>query len=193
MSLPTTKSSFTGPCRLGERIQDVLWLMTLGAAWRGQREGLPVTGEQILRAARAPGAGLSPCAEVVVACLEEMIRCDCLIGDPCRGLTITEQGQTVFARLMAEPAASLRAGSGRLAVRVRLAFLDLLEGDLRHAALDALIHAAEEDLSELSGALDGQWAGPFAGSWAIRDMATASQDLSTLGHLRAMLDSHQAA
>lgn len=192
MSLPTSKSQFAGPCRLGEKIQDVLWLMTLGAAWRGQVEGLPVTGEQILRAARAPGAAVSPCPDVIVACLEEMIRCDSLVGDPCRGLTITEQGKEIFARLMAEPAASLRAGAGRMAVRVRLAFLDLLDGETRRAALDALIQAAEEDLSEVSTGLEGQWAGPFAGSWAVRDMATASQDLSTLGHLRALLEGQAA-
>lgn len=190
-TITATKQS-AAPCRLGDRVQDILWLLALGAAWRGQQDGTPVTGEQLLRAVRSPHWTVQPCSEVVVACLEEMLRCDCLIGDPCRGLTITDLGKSTFGRLMAEPAASLRNGSGRLAVRVRLAFLDLLTGDARRTALDALIQAAETDLSDLSQGLDGQWAGPFGGSWAIRDMATANHDLNALGHLRALLDTQAA-
>lgn len=181
------------PCRLGERIQDVLWLVTLGAAWRGHDLGAPITGDQIVRATQIPSLSCTPCQDVVLACLEEMLRCDCLIGDPCRGLTITEQGKHVFTRLMIEPAASLRIGSGRMAVRVRLAFLDLLDGEARQEALDALIDAAEEDLALLSGSLnESPWVGPFGGSWAVRDMASASQDLSTLGHLRRLLAENAA-
>ncbi|GAB3456093.1 hypothetical protein [Insolitispirillum peregrinum] len=187
MTLHTAPSPST-PCRLGERIQDVLWLMTLGAAWRGLESGEPITGSQILQAARVPSLSCSPCPDVIVACLEEMLRCDCLIGDPCQGLTITGQGKEVFARLMGEPAASLRIGAGRLAVRVRLAFLDLLDGEARCAALDALIAAAEDDLALLSTGLnESAWSGPFGGSWAVRDMASASQDLRTLGSLRSLL------
>lgn len=186
------KSSSSPSCRLGDRIQDVLWLMTLGAAWRGHQHGTPITGGEILRAVRTPALSCTPCQDVVVACLEEMIRCDCLMGNPCQGLTITEQGKETFSRLMSEPAASLRVGSGRLAVRVRLAFLDLLDGDARRCALDALISAAEDDLAQASGGLETAWSGPFGGSWAVRDMASASQDLSTLDHLRALLNAQAA-
>lgn len=176
--LPLTPVAATPrPCPLGSRVQDAIWLLFLGRTGAGAME--PTA---LVASVRHLEPAFYPCLEVVCGCLEEMVSGGLLRHDAGGWIDRTDAGRDALVALMTAPLAGLRTASGRVAVALRLEFLNQLDPTERPFVLRALRDAAARDLERLGRTLEES--GPAA-VWQAHEVAQLRADAALFAGLEA--------
>lgn len=162
--------------------QDIIWLAALGVAARR-----PVPPETPLMAIHDIAGSLwSPVADVVTACIREM-----LCGGQLEMAATFDQVQTTahglecLERLMGVPLPGPRSILGHVGLRLKLAHLDLVSADTRRRVLGELITDHQKELALARIDLGQIWAGHHGRAWFRGDAERLRRDLCLLRTLLA--------
>lgn len=165
--------------------RDFIWLAVLGTAARG-----PAGIEDFCHAIDVITIGQwLPVGELVCASVDEMLRGGHLelMGAGDNRLVPTERGRETLALLLGQPIARPTSVLGQVGLRLKLAFLDLLEGLERRAVLDGLIGQYDEELSRRQ---QGEEFCPVRGSfgelWRGHDLERVRRDVALLRSMTGM-------
>lgn len=166
--------------------RDFIWLAALGTVARG-----PATLDDICHAIDVITAGQwLPIGELVTASVEEMVRGGHLTipGQTtplCLGLGV--RGRETLSLLLAQPIGRPASVFGQVGLRMKLAFLDLVEPDERRSHLDAMITAHADELTMRQSPCDRCPArGSFGELWRSHDMERLRRDLALLRSMACM-------
>lgn len=160
--------------------RDFIWLAALGTVARG-----PAGLEDICHAIDVITLGQwLPVGELVTASIDEMIRGGHLQGAP--RLRLTPRGRETLSLLLAHPIARPSSVFGQVGLRMKLAFLDLVETGERRVHLDTLIGLFEDELNRRHSPGDNCPArGSFGDLWRSHDIERIRRDIALL---RSMAD-----
>jgi hypothetical protein len=163
--------------------RDFIWLAALGTA----RRGAATLDDVCMAIDDIAGHLWTPVAEVVVGCVEDMLHDGTLAayGTGDRFIT-TSRGDETLALLLALPMAHPACPLAQVALRLKLAFVDLVSTELRRRCM-------EQAAMSYQRALDGQARdcatcgarGPFGRLWHDQDGERLGRELATL---RAIAD-----
>lgn len=132
-----------------------------------------------------------PVGDVVMAQIRELVATRSLepiTRDGGVHMRTTAVGYDRFKELMLSPADGPRSLLGQIAIRLKLAHLDLLTCERRCDVLSALIADHERDIALLKVDLGPIWRGSFGRQWAERDAAKLAEDLALLRRQLAHAD-----
>lgn len=162
--------------------QDIIWLAALGVA---ARRSVP-PGAPLMAIHDIAGSLWSPVADVVTACMREMLR-----GGQLELVAAADQVQTTahglkcLERLMGVPLPSPRCPLGQLGLRLKLAHLDLVSAVTRRQVLGELIADHQKELALARIDLGQIWAGHHGRTWFRGDAERLRRDLGLLRTLLA--------
>lgn len=166
--------------------RDFIWLAALGTAARG-----PASLDDICQAIDVITTGQwLPVGELVTASVEEMIRGGHLTipsrADPF-AIGLGKRGRETLSLLLAQPIGRPASVFGQVGLRMKLAFLDLVEPGERRSHLDAMIGAHEDELSRRQSPCDHCPArGSFGDLWRSHDLERLRRDLALLRSMAGM-------
>ncbi|MBY0431168.1 MAG: hypothetical protein K2Q10_08220, partial [Rhodospirillales bacterium] len=127
--------------------RDFIWLAALGTAARAQSslDDICTALDDIV------GHLWTPVAEVVIGCLDEMVRGDTLrmVGGKCSDSPVfmtTATGLQSLSYLLAKPVARPACPLGQVGMRLKLAFIDLMPASECRRTLEGAICAYEGEL-----------------------------------------------
>ncbi|MBC7907058.1 MAG: hypothetical protein H7Y60_09975 [Rhodospirillaceae bacterium] len=164
--------------------RDFIWLAALGTVARG-----PATLEDICHAIDVITTGQwLPVGELVTASVEEMIRGGHLTtSSQDKPMTLSVRGHETLSLLLAQPIGRPASVFGQVGLRMKLAFLDLVEAGERRCHLDAMIAAHADELSRRQSPCESCAArGSFGELWRSHDMERLRRDLTLLRSMAGM-------
>lgn len=168
--------------RSGDRIGDTVVLLALGMAHRRS-----VTFAELVSALLDLDLPVLPCTDVVRHIVQRLVTVGALQGDLDTGAGVTDAGRRELTRILT---ARPDAGAGlRTALRLRMAFLDLLTAERRCLALEQVLLALEVAAEGLTAGFEDEWGGSWGGRWILRDLTSSADDIRTV---RALLDDARA-
>lgn len=165
--------------------RDFIWLAALGTAARE-----PARLEDVCQAIDVITLGQwLPVGELVTASVDEMVRGGHL--QPAAGrpalLRPTARGRETLSLLLAQPIARPTSVFGQVGLRMKLAFLDLVEAGERRAHLDGLIGQFEDELLRRQSGEDRCTArGSFGDLWRSHDIERIRRDIALLRSMAGM-------
>lgn len=166
--------------------RDFIWLAALGTVARG-----PATLDDICHAIDVITTGQwLPVGELVTASVDEMIRGGHLTvssqTEP-QSLGLGIRGRETLSLLLAQSIGRPASVFGQVGLRMKLAFLDLVEPGERRCHLDAMIVAHADELSLRQSPCDHCPArGSFGELWRSHDMERLRRDLALLRSMASM-------
>ncbi|MBI5165560.1 MAG: hypothetical protein HY985_16860 [Magnetospirillum sp.] len=165
--------------------RDVIWLAALGTAARR-----PARMDDVCRTIDSVAAGpWRPVPELVIGCVEEMIRGGHLEADagrPDPELRLMDHGRGTLALLLGLATARPSSPLGQVALRLKLAFLDLVEAPERGCILDEAIATYKLEVSEFENRCRDCIAdGCFGALWRAGDGERLRQELDLLQRIAA--------
>jgi DNA-binding PadR family transcriptional regulator len=166
---------------------DFIWLAALGCAARR-----PIDTEAICQAIETISAGQwCPSGQLVCDCLDEMVRAGHLAvrgegTDPL--FTITPAGHEVLSLMLSLPLNRPGAPFGQVGLRLKLAFLDLVDLTERQRHLESLICLYESELERRGeSCADCPATGCFGRIWRNHDLEHLRRDLVMLRRLAGFI------
>ncbi len=159
---------------------DFVWLAALGCAARN-----PTDTDTICRVIDTIAAGQwTPPGHLVCDCLDEMRRGGHLTPAGTSALAITATGHAVLSMLLAMPLDRPDSPPGQVGLRLKLAFLDLVDTTQRRRHLESLVCRYEAELASRSDAdTDHPSLGCFAHIWRSHNLDHLRRDLLMLRKL----------
>ncbi|CAA7621296.1 conserved hypothetical protein [Magnetospirillum sp. LM-5] len=166
---------------------DFIWLAALGCAARRA-----IDTETICQAIDTISAGQwSPSGQLVCDCLDEMVRGGHLSAEPTSPdpvFAITEAGRETLSLMLSLPLDQPGAALGQTGLRLKLAFLDLVDVAERRRHLETMISSLEAELKGRDLACgDCQALGCFGRIWRNHDLEHLHRDLSMLRKLAGFI------
>ncbi|MCR6628726.1 MAG: hypothetical protein NVV74_00940 [Magnetospirillum sp.] len=171
--------------------RDFIWLAALGTAARG-----PAGLDDICRAIDVITLGQwLPVGELITASVDEMMRGGHLqavnglrtASSTELRLRLTGRGRETLSLLLAQPTARPSSVFGQVGLRMKLAFLDLVDGGERRAHLDSLIGLYEDDLNRrMSPGESCPARGNFGDLWRSHDIERMRRDIALLRSMAGM-------
>lgn len=161
-----------------------MWLCTLGAATRRPipLDAPPFAIDELV------GFLWQPARDVVAGAVDEMLRLGCLGLEDATGeprLATTAEGRACLLDLMAGQLEGPRSLLGQVGVRLKVAHVDLLNGERRRQILADLIKDYERELVSLRLDLGPAWCGMPGRRWLAADHDRLDRDLELLRQLLA--------
>lgn len=165
--------------------RDFIWLAALGTVARG-----PAGLEDICHAIDTITLGQwLPVGDLVTASVDEMVRGGHLQATPGhpRQVRLTVRGRETLSLLLAQPIARPISVFGQVGLRMKLAFLDLVEAAERRQSLDTLIDQYEDELIRRQSPADLCPArGSFGDLWRSHDVERIRRDIALLRSMAGM-------
>lgn len=170
--------------------RDFIWVVALGSA---ARTGVTLDG---IRDAidRLAGTLWSPVADLVGDAVEEMVRGGHLGAavdrqDGERRFAATAVGLRTLAALLRLAVPRPLTAMGQVALRLKLAFVDLLPADERRRQLEAAVAGYETELADRRGCAEGQpMQGDLGRRWFDHDTDRLRRDLALLRSMAASVE-----
>jgi hypothetical protein len=164
-----------GKREMGAR--DFIWLAALGSAARR-----PAGLEDMACAIDSITAGQwLPVGELVTASVEEMVRGGHLALAADGRHTLSRRGRETLSLLLTQPLARPASVFGQVGLRMKLAFLDLVEPGERRLHLESMIEGYEDELARRMSPCEGCTArGSFGELWRCHDLERLRRDLALL-------------
>lgn len=162
--------------------RDFIWLAALGTAARS-----PAGLEDVCQAIDVITLGQwLPVGELVTASVDEMVRGGHL-HTVAGLLRPTARGRETLSLLLAQPIARPTSVFGQVGLRMKLAFLDLVECGERRAHLDGLVGQFEDELLRRQSGEDACAArGSFGELWRSHDIERIRRDIALLRSMAGM-------
>ena len=165
--------------------RDFIWLAALGTAARG-----PAGLEDVCHAIDVITLGQwLPVGELVTASVDEMARGGHLCAVPGRDgcMQLTGRGRETLSLLLGQPIARPSSVFGQVGLRMKLAFLDLVDAGERRVHLDGLINLFEDELDRRQSGADRCAArGSFGDLWRSHDIDRLRRDIALLRSMAGM-------
>ncbi|HTH16589.1 MAG TPA: hypothetical protein VL974_08050 [Magnetospirillum sp.] len=158
--------------------RDFIWLAGLGSAARG-----PVELDDIFRAIASITAGQwLPVGELVTTATAEMERSGHLrmVSPQNSRLCLTERGMQTLLLLLDQPLPRPGTVLGQVGVRFRLAFLDLMEDEVRRACLLDMTEAYRTEIQSRVIEAPCPACGPLGIAWDAHDLDRLRTELALL-------------
>lgn len=159
---------------------DLIWLAALGSATRSAS-----SAESVCHCIETVAAGLwSPSPQLVCDCLDEMARARHLrfFRNGRQDLfAVTPQGRGILSLMLGQPMERPSTTLGQVALRLKLAFLDLASPDDRTLHLTDMIAAHEAELASRPTACGACHApGCFGRMWSEHHTDTLRREINLL-------------
>lgn len=165
--------------------RDFIELAALGTAARGAANvaDIRATLDDVV------GHLWSPVGEVVLGCVEDLVRKGCLRLRPCDPsgqlhFTLTEGGRQHLARLLSRPAECPICPTGQVALKLKLAFIDLAPPAERRRHLEHIVCVYEREVAGWTrrcGSCPRQ--GPLGRMWLDIETDRLQREITTLRHM----------
>lgn len=160
--------------------RDFIWLACLGTAARA-----PAGLDDICRAMDVITLGQwLPVGELITASVDEMVRGGHMTATGEAGswrVSLSGRGRETLSFLLAQPIARPASVFGQVGLRMKLAFLDLVDQGERRCHLDALICSYEDELAlRQSPCEQCPSRGSFGELWRSHDLERLRRDVALL-------------
>lgn len=166
-----------GPAGRDMGPRDFIWLAALGGAARG-----PIDAEAVSAAIEAIAAGQwLPTCQLVADCMDEMARGGNLSETADARYRLTATGRDTLSLLLSLPVPRPASVLGQVALRLKLAFLDLVDQHERRCHLEGMVCAYEGELAaRQSPCATCAARGSYGQLWQSHDLERLHRDLALL-------------
>jgi hypothetical protein len=172
-----TAPTVTSTAKMGPK--DFIWLAALGTAARGPAS----VGDVCLAIDDIAGHLWTPASDVVIGCIEEMLRGGTLrlASDREPLFATTDSGRQAISLLLSHPGAGSSCPLGQVGLRMKLAFIDLVPLAERRRHLSGAIRTCESEIGDCERRCQICSAqGAFGRLWLDHETDRLRHDLSLL-------------